>query len=161
MPRRWRRDFRKSIGLPATNDVGTLATLISGLRALAEQQLGHSINSAVLVTPKLVGIYKDDLDDALEYVGLVPAPFRYKEIKWDAPHKLSTSYAGYGLGLCESYTDYSRCKSEEQELPHEVVLAVLCTEHVLGISISPMEIAYKSLDWPQNYVHDFELGHSS
>src|SRR5256885_1385785 len=69
-PRRAKREFRKSIGLPATGDVGILSKLIQDLRLKVESDLGIHISSAVMAVSHLVALYQDDVQEAFEYVGI-------------------------------------------------------------------------------------------
>lgn len=147
------------MGFPASKDVGTLGSVIISLRALAEEKLGHSVSLAVATTPRLVALYEEDVDDALEYAGLKSGDVPYKRGR--PPHELSTGYAGYGLGLCQDYTDSAKCWAEETDMPVEIVLAILYTRSALTTSLSGMKTAYGAMEWPQNYIQDFELGHDS
>lgn len=158
-PRLLLRKARKLVGLPASKDVGTLASVIKSLRALAEEKLDYSISTAFVTTPHLVALYKEDTDDALEYAGLKSPEL---PVGYGHPiHELCTSYAGYGLGLCQNYANISECKAEERSMSEELVLGISYTKSALMTSLSPMRTAYSALNWPQNYIQDFELGHDS
>ncbi|MCJ1254121.1 hypothetical protein MMC24_001935 [Lignoscripta atroalba] len=150
------------MGFPASKDVGTLASVIRSLRTLAEEKLGYGISLAIATTPRLVALYQEDIDDALEYAGLKSGSVPYQRFtKVAIPNELSTAFAGYGLGLCQSYTNSSKCSAEETDMPVENILAVLYTRSALATSLSTMKTPYGILDWPQDYLQDFELGYDS
>ena len=70
MPRQLQRKARKAMGLPASQDVGQLAKMLSDLRTLVEEEIGKPVESAGVATINLVALYQEDLRDAFEYVGL-------------------------------------------------------------------------------------------
>jgi len=67
-----------------------------------------------------------DLDDALEHIGLTnlhnpsinaKAPdFGSDELSNVAISQAAASYAGLGLGLCEHWQDFEKCKGEENDM---------------------------------------------
>jgi len=81
-PRKAERQIRKNRGLPASEDVGILSKIVGQLRSTTESDLGIEICSASIITPRLVGLYQDDVRDALEHAGLeyVEAP-RYRLLR--------------------------------------------------------------------------------
>ena len=139
MPRQLRRKARKAIGLPASQDVGFLAKMLSDLRFRVEERIGRPIESAGVATLNLVALYQEDLRDAFEYVGLRYVAF---PVRYDVLYETSAAYAGYGYGLCSHYTDRNACKHEQDEMPSDVVMAVLYTRTVLTVSLSVVDSAY-------------------
>ena len=156
MPRQYLRKARKAIGLPASNDVGILGKMLIGLAAEAERRLGRSIDSAAVSTLNLPALYKEDLQDAFEYVGL-----RYLDIPvhYNVLHETNAAYAGYGYGLCSNFTNRVACKQEQEEMPSDVVMAVLYTRTALTVSLSIMRSAYYLFEPDYRHLADFELGY--
>ncbi|KAF2110765.1 hypothetical protein BDV96DRAFT_583691 [Lophiotrema nucula] len=96
------RSARKAVGLPASDDVESLSTLISSLVSASEEALGHivDIKDAAASVTHLCAIYDEDLYDAFEYAGL-----SYIQIMNDTYHRTLLTYessaalAGWGLGF--------------------------------------------------------------
>jgi hypothetical protein len=63
-PRLAWRNFRKSLGLPTSSDVGALSVVIKALKEETEETLGYSITGAA------ASVHDKDLYDAFEYAGL-------------------------------------------------------------------------------------------
>ena len=158
MSRQLRRKARKAIGLPASQDVGHLAKMVSDLRALVEEQIGKPIESAGAATLNLVALYPEDLQDAFEYVGLRYLTF---PVRYDVSYETSAAYAGYGLGLCSDYTERNACYQEQVGMPSEVVMAVLYTRTVLTVSLSVMKSAYYLYEPLDRHLLDFSLGYDA
>ena len=138
-PRQAKRRARKAIGLPASEDVGTLETMIKSLKDAVEGYLGYRICSAAATTPHLLALYEEDMHDALEYHDLqyLLLPIRYGQL-WET----MAAYAGYGLGLCSNYTNLPACRDEQHHWPQNIVLGVLYTRSVLTVSFSVTRSAY-------------------
>ena len=161
MSRQYLRKARKAIGLPASSDVGHLATLLSELRAAVEEQVGP-ITSAGVTTMNLVALYDEDLHDAFEYVGLEYITFPVGYVGHNILYETSAAYAGYGYGLCTDYkTDPEACTQEQNNMTDEVVMAVLYTDTVLTVSLSVIRSAYALWEPPYRYHADFNLGYDS
>ena len=157
MPRQYLRKARKAIGLPASSDVGHLATLLLALRAAVEEQVGP-ITSAGVTTMNLVALYDEDLHDAFEYVGLEYITFPVGYVGHNILYETNAAYAGYGYGLCTDYkTDLEACKQEQHNMTTEAVMAVLYTDTVLSVSLSVIRSAYTQP--PYRYLADFDLGY--
>lgn len=103
MPRRAARVALKTLGLPASYEVGVLAQVIRHLRSQLESDFGISISEAVFTSSHLLALYQDDLEDAAENVGIkyVTPASQFKPILWET----AAAYAGHGLGLCKHWTD--------------------------------------------------------
>lgn len=158
MPRQYLHDARKAIGLPASSDVGYLAGMLSELRARVEEQVG-SIISAGVTTPHLVALYGEDLRDAFEYLGLENVVFPVGYPGHHMLYQTSAAYAGYGFGLCPSYTDPVACKGEEWDMLPITVMAVSYTRTVLTVSLSIVASAYSLWEPSYRYLIDSELGY--
>ena len=158
MSRQLLRKARKAIGLPASQDVGHLAKMLSDLRALVEEQIGKPIESAGAATLNLVALYPEDLQDAFEHVGLRYLTF---PVRYDIFYETSAAYAGYGYGLCSDYTDRNACKQEQVDMPSDVVMAVLYTRTALTVSLSVMKSAYYLYEPLNRHLLDFSLGYDA
>ena len=160
-PRQYLRKARKAIGLPASTDVGHLATLLSALRAAVEERVGP-ITSAGVTTMNLVALYDEDLHDAFEYVGLEYITFPVGYVGHNILYETSATYAGYGYGLCADYkTELEACKQEQYNMTVETVMAVLYTDTVLSVSLSVIRSAYALWEPEYRYLADFDLGYNA
>ena len=160
-PRQYLRKARKAIGLPASTDVGHLATLLSALRAAVEERVGP-ITSAGVTTMNLVALYDEDLHDAFEYVGLEYITFPVGYVGHNILYETSATYAGYGYGLCADYkTELEACKQEQYNMTFQTVMAVLYTDTVLSVSLSVIRSAYALWEPEYRYLADFELGYNT
>ncbi|KAH0536745.1 hypothetical protein FGG08_006417 [Glutinoglossum americanum] len=158
-PRRAKRQLRKSIGLPATGDVGALSTLIRDLRLKAESDLGIHISSAVIAVSHLVALYQDDVQDAFEYVGIeyVEPKNYFRPLFWET----AAVYAGYGFGLCEHYDDPKACAAEEGKMQQESILAVHYSRKALTTSLAVMKTAVALWEPDYRHMEDFTLGYNA
>ena len=158
MPRQWQRKARKAVGLPASQDVGFLANMLSDLRNRVEERTGKPFDSATVTTPNLIALYPEDLKDAFEYVGL-----RYLDfpLRHDGLYETSAAYAGYGNGLCSDYHDLVACRREQEDMPSEVVMAVLYTRTVLTVSLSIVKSAFYLYEPAYRHLSDFSLGYDA
>ena len=154
MSRQLRRRARKAIGLPASQEVGHLAKMLSDLRTLVEEQTGKAIKSAGAATLNLVALRPEDLQDAFEYVGLRYLAF---PVRYDVLYETSAAYAGYGYGLCSDHTDRNACKQEQVDVPSDVVMAVLYTRTVLTASLSVLKSAYYLYEPLDRHLLNFSL----
>ncbi|KAF7166920.1 hypothetical protein CNMCM5623_000457 [Aspergillus felis] len=134
LPRETLRSIRKSIGLPASGDVGALAAMIQKLQVQAEDLLGAPLATVpfVLSTPHLPALYAEDIQDAFEYLGL-PFPKTGWRGSWAWVRDTGAALAGYGRFLCSDYRDYEACESEIDQMPIAEVLSILYTEKGLKI----------------------------
>jgi hypothetical protein len=157
MPRQILRSLRKAIGLPASGDVAALTTMIRDLRCKAEASLGIKINliPLVAVTPTLIALYEEDIVDAFNYTRLELASI-YSSGR-DVT-ETSAAFAGYGQGLCSTYTDLKGCKSELYTMPSEDVLSILYTRGALRTVYAPMHSAYLMFRLQIGWTQDWDLG---
>lgn len=107
-PRQAVRMALKSLGLPASYEVGVLAQVIRHLQSELELDFGISISEAIFTSSHLLALYQDDLEDAAENVGIeyVTPKFQFKPIFWET----ASAYAGYGLGLCKHWRDKNKVR---------------------------------------------------
>ena len=156
-PREAARKARKAVGLPASEEVGQLAKMMIALRAAVEKHI-PSIPSVGITISHLVAFYEEDLRDACEYakIDCLAFPMRYNIL-----YETSSAYAGYGLGLCNDYTDKASCKKEQDDMDSEVVMSVLFTRTALTVSLSVVKSAYYLYEPESRYLLDFDLGFDS
>lgn len=121
--RRYLRRLNKVLGRPSTQDVGILSGVLSKLKVAAENQLSTSIDRVVVTTPRFEALTTEDLNDALEYLGLrswliypLPYPTQISEA--------NAAFAANGNGLCKKYTDLYECQEETEDMPLHQVYAV-------------------------------------
>ena len=158
MPRQWRRKARKALGLPASQDVGFLAKMLSDLRTRVEEQTGTPIESAGVASLNLAALYREDLQDAFDHVGLHYLAF---PVRYDVLYETNAAYAGYGYGLCSNYTDRNACKGEQSDMPSDVVMAILYTRSALTVSLSITKSAYYLYEPLNRHLVDFSLGYDA
>ncbi|KAI9855694.1 MAG: hypothetical protein M1813_009656 [Trichoglossum hirsutum] len=158
-PRRTKRDLRKSIGLPATDDVGVLSKLIRDLQLKAKSDLGIHISSAVISVSHLAALYQDDIREAFEYVGIeyVEPKNYFRPLFWET----AAAYAGHGFGLCEHYTDPEACAAEEERMRLESILAVHYSRNALTTSLVVMSAATALWEPDYRHIEDFTLGYDA
>ena len=123
-PRQWLRRFRKRFGYPASSDVGILAAMLREMVETAQANLPSSspaITSALAIIPNAMALYAEDVQDALEHIGL-------RELSghnvYHVPRALPAAFAGYGLGLCADPKNFEECVKEEQTFQHRGVVMV-------------------------------------
>ena len=107
-PRQGARMALKTMGLPASYEVGVLAQVIKHLRSQLESDFGISISEAVFTSSHLLALYQDDLEDAAVNVGIkyVTPRWQFKPILWET----ATAYAGHGFGMCKHWRDEDRVR---------------------------------------------------
>ena len=132
--------------------------MLSDLHKKVEDYLGKPIESATVAVPDLIAFYREDLQDAFEYVGLryLALPVRY-----DLLYETSAAYAGYGFGLCSDYKDRAACKKEQQEMPSEVVMAVVYSRTALTVTLSVVKSAYYLYEPINRHLSNFSLGYDA
>lgn len=162
---RWQRWWNKKRGLPATADVGVLASLLSALKdatkaAVADHHLPSRgrIDHVALTHPSIPALAREDVDDALEYAGLRgwlgdSSGFQPRHIA-----ESQAAFAGNGHGLCPSYEDMSLCWSENEALPRGLGLFVSMTRHALYASVDDLHTAFPRWQSDGPRVMDFDAG---
>ena len=149
-----KRRLNKLQGRPATRDIGVLANLMSQLRTLVDTRLGAGTTKSVLLTmPNLPGLEQEDLQDALEHIGL-RALVTHKHIGyvWET----SAAFAGMGFGLCAHPEDCDACEDEEADMPFRHILALSLTNRSFSAAYTYMQSAF----WSSHEAESvrFELG---
>jgi hypothetical protein len=110
---RTQRLLNKLIGRPATPETAVLASMVSKLVDKTQAWLGDKdpIVAAVLSSPDHFRLTNEETSDILDYLklrNLMAAPPLFYEL-----YATSAAYAGYGKGLCRTYTDAYACEREE------------------------------------------------
>lgn len=145
------RRFRRMRGLPATEDIGTLAVMIRNLKVLSEAKLGQHIQEAAITIPSLPKLVRDDLFYAAQYAGiyqLVPLPHTSQELD-----ETLAARAGMGYGMCEHWEDFVECYYEELEFPPKRVLSISFTNDSLTVSNIMIYPPQSMLDaWAKDYL---------
>jgi hypothetical protein len=149
-PRQRLRSARKSVGLPASSDVGILARMLIPVVALVEETSKAPL-SALVSFPALPGLYQEDISDAASYVGLrkIAGGYEYH------PHELVAAYAGHGLGLDGD------CKNRDEggdTCPMRPTLLIEYTEVALLAHHNFMREAFE-IPWPSMILKtSFDMG---
>ena len=130
----FKRNRRKQLGLPATEDVGNLSGPIIQLRQRAEAALSIKITEAAMSAPHLAAIYQDDIQDILTYARLEHVTIRSNShpVLWET----AAAYAGHGLGLCKDFCDAVKCRQELADYPHRTILSVHYAPNALTLSLA-------------------------
>lgn len=154
---RAQRLSNKLLGRPATPETAILASMVSQLLEATQTWLGdsHCIDAVVLSSPDRIRLNDEELGDIFDYLKL-------RNLMIDGPRSIyqlyatSAAYAGYGKGLCRTYTDAYACEHEEAQLPHNRVLQLDLNSKSLSGTWKTLQSANGGLVEAQ-FV-DFELG---
>jgi hypothetical protein len=167
-PRQRVRESKKDAGFPASSDVAELASMILSLRSAVESHLGgRKIAGAVVTIPHLHALYQEDVDDALEYAGLISlASWPYWTGSSDGFFPESAAaYAGNGFGLCSNYTDVDSCERERIHPPPgsmpEDVLSISYTQGFLSSTWARQSRGFSTSEREYYFIADLNLGWAS
>lgn len=156
IPRVLHRRARKKIGLPASADVGALASVVKELRSQIESDINIKVENATLAGPHLVALYQDDIQDICDYVGfryIIPKAM-YRPFLWET----GAAYAGYGMGLCEHWQNDTQCAIENGELPKIPIMAVHYSQTALTVTHASIRRATHSFEPDSRRMENFTLG---
>jgi len=156
-PRWLARNTAKSVGLPASYEVGILSSLLASARRELEAAHGISIREAVFSAPHLAALYKDDIEDVAFHLGInyVTPQWQFREFLWEN----AATYAGMGLGLCKTWWDIEECNREEEEfLADTAVMAVHYGRNALQVSHCKMRTATDIFEPEWRHVENYTLG---
>jgi len=150
---RAKRKRNKDRGLPATEDVGTIANILVQLRHVTELRLDQNMTAAVTAIPYLPGLTREDLEDAMEYAGLkmLRGYNLYRDL-----NEVQAAYAGLGNGLCHEPQDIKSCEDEEVDMRDYQVLSISFTDWMLSLTLSVCYAAHQC--WDYSSEHDVDLG---
>lgn len=130
---RAKRQRNKRRGLPATEDVGTIANILISLRRMTENQLGYNVNTAVTAVPHLPGLTEEDLEDAMEYAAMkMLRSYNYFGNVFEA----SAAYASLSNALCKHPEDIRSCNDENDGKFITGVLSISLSEMLLSLKMS-------------------------
>lgn len=90
--------------------IETEATLRDGLK----------VTAAVLSSPDRIRLRDEEITDVFDYVQI--RNLMAKPDTLDDLYATSSAYAGFGMGLCEQYTDPYACEREESHFPTQRLL---------------------------------------
>jgi hypothetical protein len=155
IPRQWWRNFRRRLGLPASSDVGILAELLEHVVEAVSPLMGDQ-KAAVISFPDLPALYQEDILDAAGFVGLLALQVE----KWEKvqPQKHVAAFAGYGLGLCEDYKNWTKCHEEAAIMPWRHVVLFDYTKSALLLHHRYYKTAWVDRALQFDMASSFDLG---
>lgn len=116
----------------------------------------HDVTKKALITiPSLPGLSHEDLQDALEYTGLMILS-THKHIG-DKVSEVSAAIAGSGYGLCEHYENADACEDEEADMPVSHILALSLSQTFFSAAYTYMQAAYRSILEKETIRYDLGL----
>jgi hypothetical protein len=151
---RAKRRLNKQRGLPATEDVGTIAGVLQQLFLRTNEVLGEKVTAAVIVRPNLPGLTNEDVDDAMEYVGLKTLT-SYNS--WGHISEPAAAYGASGHGLCSKPEDIEACEDENVDMHARFIFTVSFSKALLSLSYGYIVVAYQG--GPEYMtVYEYDLG---
>ncbi len=147
------RSVNKSLGRPATADVGVLARHVAQLRDAAQSRLpGEDVGSVAVSLTPVRGLRIQDLEDALAHAG-VKSWMQSDDVQaglypaaLTEPHAV---YAAHGRGLCRDYKDLFECWEEEEQFTEETLLVARLTPTALTVEVATLKAPF---EWYQALV---------
>ncbi|EPE31942.1 hypothetical protein GLAREA_12024 [Glarea lozoyensis ATCC 20868] len=152
-----KRHVNKFFFRPASPDVRILAEMISKLRVEVETHLGVKMRGASLSSP--VGVHLNDweIKDVFDFLGMEDLiKDKHNPVFFSRLVSMSAAMAGYGRGLCVTYTDPYQCRTEESRLPSYRVLHLDYNKQALSGTFNRVSDVRNTLF--DNYFADLELG---
>ncbi|KAI1744310.1 hypothetical protein F4680DRAFT_444339 [Xylaria scruposa] len=104
---------RKLVFLPATPEIAILANMVSQLRREAEAVLRQRVKGVAIASPDGVSLTRYEIRDILDYLRMEDLIADKQNVMFDQLFSLAATSAGYGDGLCASYTDAYECEKEQ------------------------------------------------
>jgi hypothetical protein len=142
---RFKRWYNKRRGLPATADIAIIGALISEMKQVTEMKLSHTLSNITLVSPRVKGLSREDLADALKYARVAT---------WE--YRLDTAEAVYvanGNGICPPEED---CDDDDYPWPMYRYLSVGFNNDSLSTSVIAIHRAYFAYE--RFHRFDFDAG---
>lgn len=138
---RAQRHLNKLLGRPATPETAALAVMVSALYNETQTWLGgeQPIVAAVLSSPDRIRLTYEEINDVFDFLklkNLMAEPDSLEDL-----YATSAAYAGYGRGLCTTYTDAYACVREESLFPFQRVLHVDFNRESLSGTIKSLQSA--------------------
>lgn len=141
--RRLARTVNKLLGRPANQQTAIFAEMLAQLQTSVAKALPSgtrgSVMHAVVTSPDAIRLTAEEIGDILGYLkisNLMAEP--------DELFAASAAFAGFGHGLCKSYTKPYVCEREDFELPWKQVLHLDFSDAALTMAIKGMK-SYKRL----------------
>ncbi|KAK6086219.1 hypothetical protein SCUP234_02432 [Seiridium cupressi] len=131
-PRQQERKARKAAGLPASEDVGAISSLVRALKEETEKAVGFSITSAAASVPLFPAIYDEDLYDSFEYIDL--EYLQMIQYSYRGPlltYEPAAALAGHGFALCSNIAHPQACWKKDDGFWHEYYYIVDYTKSSL------------------------------
>lgn len=136
---RAQRLSNKLVGRPATPETAILASMVVKLLEATQTWLGdtQAIVAAVLSSPDRIRLTDEEIGDIFDYLKL--------QYLMDEPRSLyglyatSAAYAGYGKGLCRTYTDAYACEHEESQFTPQRMLHLDLNSQPLSGTIKTLQ----------------------
>ena len=148
-PRQLVRQAKKALYMPASRDVAILSSMINELVSTIEYGRNYDVAGArevqVLVsTPHLIGLYQEDILDAIEYQGVYLSGIVPRSLTKDYVHPRESiaAMAGSGWGLCSNYTDIKECEREEEQMNPRRVWTIEYTNSSLHVRLETLRLAH-------------------
>lgn len=113
---RWQRLLSKKTGRPATSNVAILSTLVQDVKEATERAFSQPINQAAITTSSIPALTFQDLNGALEYLGL-------NSLADKDGYYSDRIVEANGHGLCTDYHDLFDCLDEFEDQPTPTVLS--------------------------------------
>jgi len=153
--RKYLRLINKARGRPATPEVRVISTLLSKIKNETEKHLSMTLDKVAIAIPRLDGLTREDINDALEYAGLQSWIGEEDTNRWWTS-EATAAFGEYGNGLCENYRHVYDCEDEDQDLPWHRVYAVSFTRNELYATLVSPRLAFSSAD--HLHLFDFKAG---
>ena len=137
--------MNKLCGRPATSETAVLAAMVSALYNKTQTWLGEEqpLTAAVLSSPNRVHLTDEEINDVFDYLklkNLMAEPDSLEDL-----YATSAAYAGYGRGLCNTYTDVDTCEREELRFPFQRLLHIDFNRESLSGTIKSLQSARDGL----------------
>ncbi|PVH92049.1 hypothetical protein DM02DRAFT_733904 [Periconia macrospinosa] len=141
---RLQRLANKALGRPANAQTAVMAEMITQLKTGVEDTLSAGtsragITHAVISSPDSIHLTSEELGDVLDYLKVTNAMAEPDDL-----FAASAAYAGFGHGLCATYTNPDVCGYEEYNLPYQRILHLDFTDKALTTTIKGLK---KWMSW--------------
>lgn len=126
-------------GRLARPETAVIAAMVSDLVQATQDWLGdqHSIDAAVLTSADRMHLTSQEIDDIFDFLKI-----RNRTSEPDGLENLyavTAACAGYGHGLCPTYTDVYACLQKERRFPYQDVLHLVMNDESLSGTIDHLQ----------------------
>ncbi|CZR67395.1 uncharacterized protein PAC_17294 [Phialocephala subalpina] len=153
---RAKRLARKFKGIPSTEDVATLSSMLSQLRWLFSRETHMDVYGVVLSMRQMANLLPEDLTEALDWSAMYL--IRSYKHQYGPLHNANSAWAGMGMGICEHWQDIEKCEEEEERFTPKQSLALTYTYDELAVEIVVMLNAHTSFRIVQERFTDLSYG---